>query len=110
MRGEVRGEGRGVRGGTRQRRDAVHVRVKAWVRWPDGADGLRRWIVDRGFVKEGESKPARPKEAFVDALRHRKIQRSSALYRDLAKVAKFRTCTDSAFQRLISTLQTWFPA
>jgi len=78
--------------------------------WPDGADGLKRWIAERGFVKEGESKPARPKEAFDAALRHRKIPHSSVLFRDLAKAVRFRACTDAAFQRFVSTLQSWFPA
>lgn len=84
--------------------------VSRVLRWPDGADGLKRWMAERGLMKEGESKPARPKEAFDAALRHRRIPHSSVLFRDLAKAFKFRACTDAAFQRLISTLQYWFPA
>jgi len=78
--------------------------------WPDGADGLKRWMAERGFMKAGESKPARPKEAFDEALRHRRMAHSSALFSDLARAVKFRACTDAAFQRFVSTLQSWFPA
>ena len=77
--------------------------------WPDGANGLKRWLAESGFAKPGDSKPARPKEAFDEALRYRKIPHSSALFHDLAKDFRFRACTDAAFQRMISTLQSWFP-
>jgi len=84
--------------------------VSGVLRWPDGASGLKSWIAERGFVKENDPKPSRPKEAFEEALRHRRIPRSSVLYRDFAKAVKFRACTDAAFQRFASTLQSWFPA
>lgn len=84
--------------------------VSRILRWPDGADGLKRWLAERGFMKEVETKPARPKEAFDAALRHRKIPHSSTLFRDFAKAFKFRACTDAAFQRFVSTLRSWFPA
>jgi len=78
--------------------------------WPGGADGLKRWMAERDFVKPGDSKPARPKEAFDGALLHRRMPHSSALFRDLAADFNLRACTDPSFQRLTSTLQSWFPA
>ncbi len=35
--------------------------------------------------------------------------RSSAIYRALAESVSFRRCIDPAFQKLVTTLQTWFP-
>ena len=83
--------------------------VNRILNWPGGADSLKRWICEQGFVGGGEFKPARPKEALDSALRHRGIRHSSALFRDLAKEFKFENCRDTAFQRLVSTLRGWFP-
>ena len=77
--------------------------------WPGGVSGLQRWVFESGLLMQGQVKPARPKEAFDAALRRRNIKRSSALFRELATNLNFRDCTDPAFQRLISTLQAWFP-
>jgi hypothetical protein len=57
------------------------LQVSRLLEWPEGSNGLRRWMTQRAFLKEGAFKPARPKEAF-----------------------------DAAFRRIISTLQAWFPA
>jgi hypothetical protein len=67
-------------------------------------------MIQRDFVKEGSSKPARPKEALDAALRHRKIKHSSAFFRDLASSINFDACRDAAFQRFASILRAWFPA
>jgi hypothetical protein len=83
--------------------------VNRILNWPGGAESLKRWIGEQGFVGGGEFKPARPKEALDSALRHRGIRHSSALFRDLAKEFKFENCRDRAFQRLVSTLRGWFP-
>jgi hypothetical protein len=76
--------------------------------WPGGPPALERWLRDRGHLIQGERKPGCPKEAFLAALRHRDIKRSSALYRDLALDFRVLGCTDRAFLRLVSTLRTWF--
>jgi hypothetical protein len=83
--------------------------VNRILNWPGGGDGLKRWICEEGFVRGGEFKPARPKEAFDAALRRRGIKHSSALFRDLAKEFKFENCGDAPFQRLVSALRGWFP-
>jgi hypothetical protein len=77
--------------------------------WPGGVTDLKGWMADRAFVKSGDSKPARPKEAFREALRHRRTPPSSALFMALARNSKFDGCRDAAFQRFVSTLQAWFP-
>jgi hypothetical protein len=83
--------------------------VNRILNWPGGADSLKRWICEQGFVRAGGFKPSRPKEAFDAALRRRGIRHSSALFRDLAREFKFENCRDAAFQRLVSTLREWFP-
>jgi hypothetical protein len=78
--------------------------------WPEGAKGLRNWMAQLEFLREGSFKPDRPKEAFDAALFHRRIKHSSGLFRDLATNFNFDGCRDAAFQRFVSTLQAWFPA
>ncbi|HUA59000.1 MAG TPA: hypothetical protein VML19_09620 [Verrucomicrobiae bacterium] len=55
-------------------------------------------------------KPEHPKEEFKAALSHSKIQRSSALYQQLARQFPFESCGDPSFRKLVTTLQAWFPA
>ena len=77
--------------------------------WSGRSPRLRRWLTEGEFLRKDEVKPARPKEAMEAALRLVGKARSSAIYRELAERVSLRRCTDSAFQKLISTLQTWFP-
>ena len=70
---------------------------------------LRNWLVERGLLEPGYSKPRRPKEALEAALRNSNKKRSSSLYFDLATRVSFDRCTDPAFLKLTSTLQSWFP-
>lgn len=84
-------------------------RVDEALGWAGRATALRPWLVERGFLYEGETKPRRPKEAVEAALRLVHKPRSSAMYRELAQRVSLRRCTDSAFQKLTATLQTWFP-
>jgi hypothetical protein len=77
--------------------------------WSGRSPRLRRWLTEGGFLREDEVKPARPKEAMEAALRLVRKPRSSVMYRELAERVSLRRCTDSAFQKLITTLQTWFP-
>ena len=78
--------------------------------WAGQAPALRPWLAERGFLDEGETKPNRPKEAVEAALRLAHKPRSSAIYRELAESVSLRRCADSAFQKLITTLQSWFPS
>jgi hypothetical protein len=77
--------------------------------WPGGVRDLERWMEKRDFAAARHGKPGRPKEAFLAALAHRRIQRSSAIYRDLARAYMFTECRDPAFRKLLVTLQAWFP-
>ena len=75
---------------------------------PSSAD-LRSWLVGSGYLPRGcPQKPPRPKEAFEAMLRRLGRPRSSSLYGAIAEHACFESCRDPAFQRLRSTLESWF--
>lgn len=77
--------------------------------WGGRSPALRPWLTEKGFLQQSERKPDRPKEAVEAALRFVRKPRSSAIYRELAESVSFRRCIDPAFQKLVTTLQTWFP-
>lgn len=78
-----------------------------WSSWTDLRPALER----EGWLVPGETKPARPKEAAEWALRHcgKRAPRSAALYRQVASRASVDRCKDSALERLMNTLRSWFP-
>ena len=87
--------------------DSLHVdEVTGWRnREPD----LRRWLVEKDYLQEGEVKPMRPKEAFEAALRKAQQPRSASLYLQIAEKVSLRRCSDTAFLELKSILNNWFP-
>lgn len=104
----------------RSRAVVMHPELESWVwdssyqvnqmlHWPGGVGGLERWMDEREFAKSGDRKPGRPKDAFLAALAHQRIQRSSGIYRDLAQAYMFTECRDPAFRKFLATLQAWFP-
>jgi hypothetical protein len=81
-------------------------RVLGWAgRQPD----LRTWLAEQGWLDQGAIKPQRPKEAFDAAIRAVGEPRSAALFGQLAQKVPVSTCVDPAFEKLKTTLQTWFP-
>ncbi len=116
-------EGALAQNGWRDRCAAIVVdpELDAWM-WSDSphVDGvlgwscqtprLHAWLAQQGFLKEGQVKPPRPKEALQEALRHVYLPRSSSLYREMAQKVSLRRCIDPAFQKLRETLAAWFPA
>ncbi|MCE2453042.1 MAG: hypothetical protein J4F48_09455 [Nitrospinae bacterium] len=86
--------------------DSPHVdRVAGW----QGRDpGLRRWLVEQGYLQEDEVKPMRPKEAFEAALREARKPRSASLYLQIAEKVSLSRCTDSAFLEFKDILGNWF--
>jgi hypothetical protein len=55
-------------------------------------------------------KPNRPKEALEAVFEEFGVQRSNAIYGRLAEQEGLRGCKVDSFQRLVVTLQQWFPA
>lgn len=66
-----------------------------------------REIYDRHYNPK-QGKPTRPKETMQQIMRKAKVQRSSALFYELARKVSWKGCTDPAFQKLIRVLRQWF--
>jgi|APCry4251928276_1046603.scaffolds.fasta_scaffold55141_2 hypothetical protein len=83
--------------------------VDAVLGWQGKNPDLRSWLKAKNFLQEGQAKPERPKEAMELALRTARKSRSSSLYDQLARQVSLGRCVDPAFNKLKTTLQTWFP-
>ncbi len=77
--------------------------------WTGRSSGVFSWLRSRGFLRENQSKPERPKEALESVLRTVRKPRSSATYFEVAKTVAFQNCIDPSFLKLKHILQTWFP-
>jgi len=58
--------------------DSPHVETV--LGWEGRPCSLRSWIADRGFLRHGQTKPDRPKEALECILREVRKPRSSSIY------------------------------
>jgi len=76
--------------------------------WKNKKPDLRSWMLENKFLKQGQIKPDRPKEAVEKALRIAQKPRSSSLYFELAQKVSFNRCGDSAFSKFGNTLKQWF--
>ena len=106
--------------GERGRAVVLSPELEAWVwsvssvvddatGWKERRPPLRTWLVERGWLKDEDIKPERPKEALVAALRESRTPRSSSLYRKIASRVSLRRCTDASFLEFKGLLQQWFP-
>jgi hypothetical protein len=77
--------------------------------WAGHQPGLRAWLEEKNLLLPNQAKPTRPKEAMQRALYEVRKPWSSAIHRRLAEHVSFRRCTDPAFEKLVATLQGWFP-
>jgi hypothetical protein len=82
--------------------------VEECLGWNDPAMPLRQWLLDQGYLRGGEAKPLRPKEAMEAVLYTSRTPRSSSIYRRLAEMVSLRGCADRAFLRFRHVLQQWF--
>lgn len=83
--------------------------LRETLQWPrDGS--IRDWLRDKGFEFNADDKPLRPKEALDSMRSVHKQPRSSATYEKVIQRISLQNCTDSAFMRLRTQLQSWFPA
>jgi hypothetical protein len=109
------------RSGWGDRADAIVIdpELEIWV-WSDSPEvdnvlgwhgrrpALRAWLVEKGLLREGQSKPDRPKEALARALHVVRKPPTSGLFRQLAKTVGLQRCQDPAFLKLKTVLQEWF--
>lgn len=77
--------------------------------WGGKNPALGVWLENHHYLVTGQIKPVRPKEAMEAALRHVRMPRSSSIYGQIAQHVGIGRCSDDAFQKLKTTLQTWFP-
>ncbi len=81
--------------------------VESALGWSE-AMTLRGWLMQKGWLQEGESKPMQPKTAVEEALRRARKPRSSSMYHELARRVSTERCVDTAFLKLKETLSRWF--
>lgn len=106
--------------GDRTRCVVIDPETEAWI-W-GGSDALeqligwssppslKNWLVQKNWTSDSQAKPKQPKEAFRDALRQINKPPLAPLFRKIAERMSFQSCQDRAFNRLLTALQTWFPA
>lgn len=99
----------------------IEPEIEAWV-WSDSPEvdavlgrrgripSMREWLAAQGLWTTGNPKPAWPKDAMLAALREVRVQKSSALFRQLAEKVGLERCQDAAFAQLRNLLVSWFPA
>lgn len=83
--------------------------VDAATGWAGRTPRLRQWLRTRGWWPKEMVKPPKPKECLQEALRHVKMRRSSAIYRQLAENVSLETCSDEAFLFFRDLMRRWFP-
>lgn len=88
-------------------RDSPEVRQA--LGWDEDWAHLGAWLARKGYLRPGQSKPHRPKDAVRDAWRLANIKPSSSHFGGLARTVNFRGCTDLAFGKLRRVLRQWFP-
>lgn len=98
---------------------AIDPEIDAWL-WT-GTDHTSRalgWstmealgssLQQAGYLQQGSSKPACPKEAAEWALRQVRKPRSSTVYAAVSCRASLDRCSDPALRLLVDTLRRWFP-
>lgn len=77
--------------------------------WSGRQPDLRTWLVQKGFLASTSAKPADPKGAYKSAIREVRMPKSPSHMIRLAQRVSLQRCTDSAFDKFLSTLKKWFP-
>jgi len=86
--------------------DSPHV--DAVTGWAGRSPSLRTWLLGQGWLQSLGSKPDRPKEAMMAALKLAGKSPSSSRYRKLAEAVSFERCVDDSFLKLKTVLRNWF--
>ena len=86
--------------------DSLHTaHAIGWENYHD----LKNWLVKRGWWEKDSLKPEKPKEAFREALKEKRIPPSSSIFREIGEKVSFQRCADPSFEKLRQTLKKWFP-
>ena len=86
--------------------DSPHV--ESALGWKSTETSLKEWLRQKGWLREGESKPTQPKTAVEEVLRLVRRSKSPAIYHELALRGSTKRCVDAAFLKLKQTLAGWF--
>jgi len=86
--------------------DSPHVAMS--LGW-EGMPELKQWLGSKGLWNAADPKPADPKEAYLAAIKAKRVQKSNANFRALAETVSLHRCKDRSFQRLGDILRGWFP-
>ena len=86
--------------------DSPHVAMS--LGW-EGMPELKQWLGSKGLWNAADPKPADPKEAYLAAIKAKRVQKSNANFRALAEKVSLSRCQDRSFQRLGDILRGWFP-
>lgn len=78
--------------------------------WKGKSPDLREWLRSEGMLRDGQTKPARPKEATTAAMKKVSKRRSSDVYGEVASHVSLSRCVDPAFVKLLNVLRGWFGA
>lgn len=76
----------------------------------DKSEELRDWLESTGRLATGETKPADPKTAYVEALRKVGKRKSASIFGMLGSSLGISRCVDPSFARLRRILTDWFAA
>ncbi len=91
----------------------ISPELESWVFSPSRrvaeviADNQRE-IYNKYYDPTTRGKPTHPKETMLQIMREAKVQRSSALFYELAQNVSLEGCSDRAFQKLVGVLREWF--
>lgn len=77
--------------------------------WQEARPSLREWLVANGYWPTDAAKPSEPRRAYLDALAQAKAPRSPVRFEQIGARVSVRRCTDPAFEKLLTTLRSWFP-
>lgn len=72
-------------------------------------ESLYAWARNEGYLLANESKPQRPKESLLEALKINGTSKSSSIYKKIATNVTYQKCEDPAFLKLLTRLKKWFP-
>lgn len=86
--------------------ESPHVSV--CLGWNDPNVSVRQWLGDQNLWPSESVKPPDPKLAMERVLRHVRQPRSSAIYGQLGQTVSLVRCTDPAFLKMRTVLQSWF--
>ena len=87
--------------------DSPHV--PEIIGWNETQPPFNTWLVQKGWIAQGQTKPTHPKEAFDAALYAARQPHSASLFGRLAEEVGFKRCTDPSFANFCKTLRGWFP-